>query len=222
MIEVGLLQAAHLGIEILELGRQTRQLAVALIGVGRHLERGGQRGLESLEAAAVAADLGELVQAPLGVLDLLARREIDRRIERHVDHVLADADEVAPDREIVDGAAVIGGIDDGRRLGGEAGQILGDRQARNVDVGGQERLQGDRRGELAGADQAAGVVIDLLMDRLEEVHRLQEVGHPVERLVVHQDGAEQGLFRLDIVRSHAIGGSRFGRLLARGRIRAVP
>ncbi len=73
-------------------------------------------------------------------------------------------------------------------------------------------------GELAGADQAAGVVIDLLMDRLEEVQRLQKIGDPVERLVVDQDRAEQGLFRLDIVRSHAVDGCRFRRLLARGRI----
>ncbi len=114
-------------IEVLELGRQARQLAVALIGVGRHLERRGQRRFESLEAAAVTADLGELVQAPLGVLDLLARREIDRRVEGDIDHVLADLDQIAPDREVVDRASVIGGIDDGGRFGGEAGQILGRR-----------------------------------------------------------------------------------------------
>ena len=93
-----------------------------------------------------------------------------------------------------------------------------DREPGDVDVGRQEGLQGDRGGELAGADQAAGVVINLLVDRLEEMRRLEEIRDPVERLVVDQDGAQQGLLRLDIVRSHAIDGCRFGRLLARGRI----
>ncbi len=59
-----------LRVEILEAGGQAGQLAVALIGVRRHLDRGGRAPLELLEAAAVAAGLGELVEAPLGVLDL--------------------------------------------------------------------------------------------------------------------------------------------------------
>ena len=62
---------------------------------------------ERLEAAVVAADLGELVEPALGVLDLVARREIDRRVEGDVDHVLADDDQLAADREVVDRAAVI-------------------------------------------------------------------------------------------------------------------
>ena len=62
-----------------------------------------------------------------------------------------------------------------------------------------------------------GDLVDLLVDRLEEMRRLEEVGDAVERLVVDQDGAEQRLLRLDIVRSGAIDGCRFRRLLARGR-----
>jgi hypothetical protein len=38
------------------------------------------------------------------------------------------------------------------------------------------------------------------VDRLEEMLRFQEVRNPVERLVVDENGAEQGLLRLDIVR----------------------
>src|ERR1700692_1851244 len=37
--------------------------------------------------------------------------------------------------------------------------------------------------------------------------RLQEIPYPVERVVVDQDGAEQGLFRLDVVRGAPIGRS---------------
>ena len=128
--QVGRLQAAHLAVEILEAGREARELAVALIGARRHVDRGGERGLEFLEAAVVAAGLGELVEPALGVLDLLARREIDRRVEGDIDHVLADLDQLAPDREVVDRAAVVHRVDDGGRFGGEAGEILRDASCR--------------------------------------------------------------------------------------------
>ena len=109
----------------------------------------------------------------------------------------------AADGEIVDGAAVVLGVDDGRRFGGEPGQILADGQAGDVDVGRQEGLERDRRRDLAAADQAARKLVDLLMDRLEEVLRLEEVRDAVERLVVDEDGAQQRLLRLDIVRRRA-------------------
>ena len=110
---------------------------------------------EALEAAVVAAGLGELVEPPLGVLDLVARRKVDRRVVGDVDHVLADDDQRAADREIVDGAAVVLGIDDGGRLGGKAREILARGQSGDVEIGRQEGLERDRACDLAGADQAA-------------------------------------------------------------------
>ena len=80
-----------------------------------------------------------------------------------------------------------------------------ERHAADVDIGVEEGLQRHRRGDLAGADQVARELVDLLVDRLEEMLRLEEVGDAVERLVVDQDGAQQRLFRLDIVRSGTIG-----------------
>ena len=188
--QVGRLQAAHHAVEIVEPGGDAGQLAVALEGVRRHVDGGGQRLGEALEAAVVAAGLGQLVEPALGVLDLVARREIDRRVVGDVDHVLADDDQRAADRQIVDGAAVILGIDDGGRLGGEPRQILAHRHAADIDVGAEEGLQRDRRRDLAGADQIARKLIDFLVDRLEEMLRLEEIGDPVERLVVDQDGAQ--------------------------------
>ena len=126
-----------------EAGREAGQLAVALVGARRHVDGCGQRGREALEAAVVAAGLGELVEPPLGVLDLLARRKIDRRVVGDVDHVLADDDQRAPDREIVDGAAVVLGVDDGRRFGGEPREILACVQAGDVEIGRQEGLERD-------------------------------------------------------------------------------
>ena len=53
----------------------------------RDLDRVG----EALEAAVVAAGFGQFEQPALGILDLLVRRHVDRRVIGDVDHVLADA-----------------------------------------------------------------------------------------------------------------------------------
>ena len=113
-----------LPIEIGEAGGEPRQPAVAPIGVGRHVDGVGERGGEGLEARAVFPGLGELVELLLGVLDLHRRRRVDRRVIGGVDHALADLDQVPADGEVVDGAAVILGVDDGGGIGGEAPEIL--------------------------------------------------------------------------------------------------
>ena len=47
---------------------------------------------------------------------------------------------VRRDREVVDGAAVVLGVDDGRRFRGEPREVLARGQARDVEVGRQEVL----------------------------------------------------------------------------------
>ena len=202
--QVGLLQPAHFGIEVLQPRRDPGELAVALEGAGRHVDRGGERLREALEARTIAIGFGEFVEPALGVLDLLARREIDRSVERDVDHVLADPDQVAAQGEVGNGAAVVRCVDDRRRLGREAGEILADVEAADVDVGGQEGLQRDRRRHLAGADEVGGNLVDLLVQRLMKLRRVEKIGNPVERLVVDQDGAKQRLLGLDVMGRAAI------------------
>ncbi len=51
--------------------------------------------------------LGDFVEPAFGVLDLLARREIHRRVEGDVDHVLADADQGAAHGEVGDRARIV-------------------------------------------------------------------------------------------------------------------
>jgi hypothetical protein len=143
-----------------------------------------------LETAVIAAGLGQFIKLTLGVLDLAARREVDRRVESDIDHVLADQNQRAADRQVVDGAAVILGIDDGGGLGRQPRQILAERHAADVDTGIEKGLQRDRRRDLAGADQIARDLIDLLMDRLEKVLRIEKIRDAVERFVIDQDRAQ--------------------------------
>ena len=58
----------------------------------------------------------------------------------------------------------------------------------------------------------------ILVNRLEEVARLEEVGNPIERLVIDQNRPEQRLLGFDIVRRAAEQRCRVWRILARARI----
>ncbi len=163
-----------------------------------------QRIGETLEAAVILSGFGQLKQAALGILDLRTRREIDRRVIGDIDHVLADADQIAAERQIIDRAAIILRVDDGGGFGGEAGEILRAVHAADVEIGGQEGLECDRGGRLGATDQAPGDVENLRVDRLEEMRSFEKIGHAIERFVVDEDGAKQGLLGLDIMRRDAI------------------
>ena len=136
--EVGRLQAAHAVVEVGEAGGKAGQAAVAAIGVGGHVDGVGEGGGERLEARSVFAGLGDLEQRLLGLLDLHGRRRVDRRVEGGVDHLLADADQFAADGEVVDGAAVILGVDDGGGVGREPPEILRHGQLADRLVGLEE------------------------------------------------------------------------------------
>ncbi len=175
-------------------------MAGALIGGAGHVDRRLQRLGEALEAGVEAARLGKLVEPALGVLDLLARRHVDRRLVGDVHHVLADGDQVPPDGEVVDGAAVILRVDDRRRLVGEAAEIFGDGDLADLVVLLQEALDGARVGGLAEPDQLRRLLVDLPMQRIEEVRGLEKIRDAVERLVVDQDCAEERLLHFDVMR----------------------
>ena len=68
--EIGGLQAAHLDVEIAQAGGNARQLAVALEGFRRHIDRDREGLGETLESAVVTAGFGQFVQPALGILDL--------------------------------------------------------------------------------------------------------------------------------------------------------
>ena len=105
-------------------------------------------------------------------------------------------------------AAVILGVDDRRRLVGEARQIFGDADLADQLVFLQEALDGARVGDLAEADELRRLLVDLPVQRIEEVAGLEEIRDAVERLVVDQDRAEQRLLDLDVVRALAVSSAR--------------
>jgi hypothetical protein len=63
---------------------------------------------------------------------LLARGGADRRVIGGIDDILADDNEIAANREVVDGAAIILGVDDGCCFSRETGEILRHRHAAKI------------------------------------------------------------------------------------------
>ena len=191
------------------------EAAIALLGDGRHVDRKRHGIVERLEAAVVAAVFGQFEQPALGILDLRLRRHVERRVIGDVDHVLADGDQCSTQRQIVDGAAIILRVDDRHGLDGKTREILCNRHVADLFVGRQEVLDGDRVGSLAHADDVAGDLEDLPVQMLVEMDGFQEVGNAVVGIIVNEDGAKQGLLRLDIAGRFAImlvGGSNGGEL----------
>ena len=131
------------------------------------------------------------------------RLGVDRRIEGGVDHCLADADELAADGEVVDGAAVILGVDDGGGVGGEPTEILRDSQLADRLLRLEEGLERDRRRALAAEDQLGGRLVKPPVQRVVEMRGLQEARDAVDRLVVDEDRPEKGLLGFEIMRRRA-------------------
>src|SRR3546814_17032087 len=88
------------------------------------VQRFQHRHAERAEAALGLADLRQLVETILRDLDLLGRLDVEVVVEGVVHHVLAERDELAAPVEVVDGLAVVGGIDDGDVARLELGPIL--------------------------------------------------------------------------------------------------
>ena len=198
--EVRRLQPRQLLVEPGEPGRHARDLARLVVGALDEADRRGEDGGEVAEAAAGFADLGEREQLLLRAFDLLQGRRPGLRVVGLVDEVLAEPDQAALDRKLVDDPAVLDGVDD--RLGrvGKAGEV-----ARPVEL--LERLllveEVEERlgvGQHPLADPLGADLEQALVDGLEEVLAAQELRDPVVGLVVDEHGAEQRLLRLQVVR----------------------
>ena len=75
----------------------------------------------------------------------------------------------------------------------------------------EQALERHRVGQLPAPDRLGAALEDPGVHRLEEMLGAQELAHPVIGVVVDQDGAEQRLLGLDVVRLDAEGAGVVGR-----------
>ena len=117
----------------------------------------------------------------------------------------AQLDKIATNRECANVLSIIPRVKDGGGICCESGKILSDGQSALDDVTRKERLQRYRRGALAVPDEPRRNLEYFTVNGFKEMSRLEEIRDPEERLVVDQDGAEQGLLQLDIIRQRCAG-----------------
>ena len=106
-------------------------------GLDDHLGRLG----EALDAALLAALFGDAVQRDFGLLDLLLRLDLFRRVERLLDHAAPHRDQRAQQREVVDLVGEIARTDQRRAAAGQLRQIGGPAQLAHADVRLEHRPQ---------------------------------------------------------------------------------
>ena len=197
------MQAAQLAVEVGEAGGDAGDVAVALEGQLGDGDGAAERAGQRLQAALGLPGLRQQEQLLLGLLDLLHRREVEIEGEGLVDHGLAEIDELPAQEEVVDGVAVVLGVDDGDDGVLEPRQIF---RAAGLDqrrVLVEQIAQGEEVGDLAALDQRAGRLVDAAMHGIGEMLRPQELVDPVEDAVVGEDRAEQRLLGLVVVRRRA-------------------
>ena len=193
-------QAAQQLVELEQARGDAGELAGPVIG-----RFGGDRGLgkggaERPEAAFGLAGAGEVVELLFRTLDLRQRGVLDVAAEGAVHHAFAEIDELPAEIEIVHRPAERAGIDDmhrGRRQARQVGAAAGRLHVLVLlDIG----LERDGAHHLAALDQPRQRAEQLAVQGIGEMLRAQELGHPLVGGVVDQDGAQQRLLRLEIVR----------------------
>ena len=202
--QVGGVQPTQQAVEIDEAGRRAGEPAVALIGLLDHLDGAGQRRGELLPAGIDAAFFGKLVEAVLSRFDLLRRRLVERPVVGVVHHFLADADEGAAQRQVVDRPSVMLGVDHRHGGAGEAGQILTAAGLLQRLVSLEIMLESHGIGDLPALDHAEHGVVDAAVHRQEEMFRQQEGADQACGFVVDQQRAEQRLLGFEVARWGAV------------------
>ncbi len=199
------MQASQLLVQVAQPRGHAGDVAVALVGGLRGADRLRQRLGEDDRPAFDLAALGQGEEALLGLLDLVGGLRLARLLVGVVDHLLAELDELAAQKEVVDDLAVIGGVDDADHRGGQSDEVL---RAADLAEGGvlvELTFEGHRVGDLAALDQRADGREDAAVERIEEVLGPQELVDAVEDLVVDQDRAQKRLLGLVVVRGLPVG-----------------
>ena len=194
------MQAAELGVQVPEAGADADQTAVALERRLDHPGGFGDRRAERPEGVFLGAFLGQVVERGFRILDLFGRLIVDAGFVGAVDDLLAERNQFTALRQIEDDLAVVFGVDDRRRRGGQAGEVLRPADLRQALVAGEMVLQGNRVGDLAAFDHQDQRFVDARMQRFGEMLGPEELGDLAGGFIVDEDRAEQFLFRFDVVR----------------------
>ncbi|MND83426.1 hypothetical protein D3C80_752900 [compost metagenome] len=191
------MQTAQLAVQIVQPGSQTGQLALALIGLARHFDGAGQGGGEVDEARGRLARLGQRIEGLFGLFDLFVGGRV--RVGRLLDHLAADADQVATQGQVIDDAGIVGRV--GRRGGAvdQVGEVAQTAELMKRRVLLEPLHQNGRFGQQALADVVLDRLEQPLVEGLVHMRAAQAVAQPLEHGVVEHQRAQQRLLRLQVM-----------------------
>jgi hypothetical protein len=167
----------------------------------RVLERGGER-LKALVGGSGGCDIEQALFCGSQNLHGLG---FDAMLVAVIDQIGPDLDQLPPQMRIIDDSRVVGGVQDRHHRGGEPGEITRPADFRERAVLVEIILQRDRIGDLSARANPADRGVDALMGRVMKMFSEEIFLDPLVGLVVDQDGAEEGLFSLDVARRRAVG-----------------
>ena len=164
-----------------------------------------RRFAEALRLAFRAAFFGDPVQLGLGALDLSEGGNVLTRIKRAFHEVAAHANEGAKQREVVDLSGKVAGADHRSTRSRQLGKVGRTADFLHPFVGFEQRLEGDGVGDAIAVGELEDGLVNAAVQRLEEMKRLQFELDVLDQAVVDHQRAEQGRFRLDVLRKGGIG-----------------
>ena len=210
--EVGGMQAAHFFVQVAQAGIQAGDRTLILMRGGGDVDCCNQGFFKRDQPAFGAASGGEVEQGLFGRLDLGGAVQLRLGAEGAVDRDLADINQLAADPGVVDGAAVIAGVDDADHGAEELGEVGGAadlfQHAAMFEFGAKHY----RVGDLAGFAAARDGLEDAAVDGIGEMFGREKFGNPLVGLVVGKQGAEQGLLGFDVAWRQALGEPQEGRI----------
>ena len=198
------MQPAQLLVQIDKAGRHARKRPFALIGGEGRLDRLGRRLEKGHEALFHRPLLGQRVKPLLGLGDLVLGVAVDLDPPRPVGNVAPQRHQLPPHGKVINHLRIIARREGGDRRSGKTGEVGRAAKLLQPLILFQIGLQRDRRGERVLLDPRHRDLEDAGMDRLEEMLGLHQRRDAVVDVVIRQNGAEQLLFGLDIMRKRVV------------------
>ncbi len=198
--QVGRVQAAEHFVEVDQTGGNTHHVAgilKRLLGADQRIGNGEFEGLEPALGVAIGGEAEELL---LGHLHLGDAGEFGLVVEGAVDGGFPHRDQPAFNSEIANNLRIVVNVDDRGGGGDEAGEIL----IFDPFLTDEMVLQRDGVGDESLIVELLDGLEDALVDDGIEILGDQRRSHMVQRLVIGQDGAQDGLLRLQVMRCLAV------------------
>ena len=166
--------------------------------------RAGQRLAERKRALAITRPLGNLVERLFRLLDLGRGSEFERRFIGGVDDCLAHADERPPHRKIDEYPGVILDVGNNRRGAREIHKIALAAHFGQTRILLHRGFQSQRRHDMSTRPHPLHGREQPLMEGIVQMFRLESSRRAIEGIIVDQNGANQSLLDIDVIRKMAL------------------